>query len=158
MDSAGKAFRANSPFTGVPWLERPEKRAPLPRTSHVHRTQRDSESNCLLPYGGEAIFVGICAPSQYDRVACLAMEYGIGLSAACQEQYHGKHKTSRHPGCPSMAGKAVIVMCPLLHTRKRYHCERNFIFDETTQANLVLTGHLNKFYTKPTPFTPTDLG
>ena len=130
----------------------------MPRASHVHRTQRDSESSRLIPYGGEAIFVGIGASTQYDRVACLAMEYGVGLSAACQEQYHDKYETSRHPRCLSLAGKAVTVMCPLLHSRKRYHCERDLIFDETTQANLVLTGHLNKFYTKPTPLTPTNLG
>jgi hypothetical protein len=102
--------------------------------------------------------MGIRSSTQYDRVACLAMVYGIGLSAACQEQYHDKHKTSRHPRCPSLAGKAVTVMLPLLHIGQRYQCERDLILDETTQANLVLTRHLNKFYTKPTPFTPTDLG
>ena len=47
---------------------------------------------------------------------------------------------------------------PLLHAGPRCHCGRDLIFDETTQANLVLTGHLNKFYTKTTPLTPTNLG
>ena len=42
-------------------------------------------------------------------------------------------------------------MYPLLHAGPRCHCGRDLIFDETTQANLVLTEHLNKFYTKTTP-------
>ena len=68
----------------------------MPRTSNLNRTQRDSKSIRLLAHRGEAAFVGIGAATQYDRVARLAMEYGIGLSAARQEQYHDEQKTSRH--------------------------------------------------------------
>ena len=60
----------------------------LARTSHLDRTQRDPKSSRLLAHRGEAAFVGIGAATQYDRVARLAMEYGIGLSAAYQEQYY----------------------------------------------------------------------
>lgn len=157
IDSAWKTFRTDCPFAGIPWLEGPEKGSTLPRTSHVHRTQRDSKSSCFLPHRREATFVGICSLGQYDRVARLAMEYGIGLSAACQEQYHDEYKTSCHTRCPSLAG-LLPEMCPLLHAGPRCHRERALIFDETTQADLVFTGHLNKFDTKPPPLTPTDFG
>ena len=107
IDSVWKTFRTDCPFAGIPWLEGPEKGSTLPRTSHVHRTQRDSKSSCFLPHRRKATFVGISSPSQYDRVARLAMEYGMGLSAACQEQYHDEYKTSCHTCCPSLAGVAV---------------------------------------------------
>ena len=40
------------------------------------------------------------------------MEYSIGLSAACQEQYHDEHKTSRHTPSPLLAG-VMIRNAPL---------------------------------------------
>jgi hypothetical protein len=84
----------------------------MPRTSHLDRTQRDSKSSRLLAHRGEAAFVGIGAATQYDRVARLAMEYGIGLSAACQEQYHDEQKTSRHAPL-SLRTRVMIRTVPL---------------------------------------------
>ena len=85
----------------------------MPGTSHLDRTQRDPKSSRLLAHRGEAAFVGIGAATQYDRVARLAMEYGIGLSAACQEQYHDEQKTSRHVPLPSLTGVIIFRNAPI---------------------------------------------
>ena len=103
----------------------------MPRTSHVDRAQRNSKSSYLLSHCREAVFVGICTATQYDRVTCLAMEYGIGLSAACQEQYHDEHKTSRHARSSSLAGVTIIRNVSLA-TRSRQQRKRDLIFDEPT--------------------------
>jgi len=84
----------------------------LPRTSNLNRTQRDSKSIRLLAHRGEAAFVGIGAATQYHQVARLAMEYGIGLSAACQEQYHDEQKTSRHNAF-TLTSRVMISNAPL---------------------------------------------
>jgi len=85
----------------------------LPRTSNLNRTQRDSKSIRLLAHRGEAAFVGIGAATQYDRVASLAMEYGIGLSAACQELYHDEYRTFRHAPLPSLTEVIIFRNAPL---------------------------------------------
>ena len=109
-----ETFGANCPFAGIPWFEGPEEGSTLPRTSHLDRTERDPKSGRLLAHCGEAAFVGIGAATQYDRIARLVMEYGIGLiSAACQEQYHDEHKTSRHAPSPSPAGVIIFRNAPL---------------------------------------------
>lgn len=108
-----ETFGANCPFAGIPWFEGPEEGSTLPRTSHLDRTQRDPKSSRLLAHCGEAAFVGIGAATQYDRVARLAMEYGIGLSAACQEQYHDEYRTFRHVPLPSLTGVIIFRNAPL---------------------------------------------
>ena len=86
----------------------------MPRTSHLDRTERDPKSGRLLAHCGEAAFVGIGAATQYDRIARLVMEYGIGLiSAACQEQYHDEYRTFRHVPLPSLTGVIIFRNAPL---------------------------------------------
>ena len=113
IDSARETFRADCPFAGIPWLEGPEERSTFPGTSHLDRAQRNSKSRRLLAHCGEAAFVGICPATQYDRLARLVMEHSIGLGAACQEQYHEEHKTSRHTPSPSLVGVTIIRNAPL---------------------------------------------
>ena len=103
IDSARETFGADGPFAGVPWLKGPEEGPTFPRAFHLNRAHRNSKSSSLLTHCGETAFVGICAATQDDRVARLAMEYGIGLSAACQEQRHQEQETFGHPPSPSLA-------------------------------------------------------
>ena len=128
----GETFWADCRFAGIPWFEGPEEGSTFPRTSHLDRGQRDSELSRLLAHLGEAAFVGICSATQYDRVARLAMEYGIGLSAACQEEYYDEHKTSRHVPSPSLAVRLFSGMRPLPRAESRWQREMNLIFDEPT--------------------------
>jgi hypothetical protein len=60
------------------------------------------------------------------------MEYGIGLSAACQEEYYDEHKTSRHVPSPSLAVRLFSGMRPLPRAGSRWQREMNLIFDEPT--------------------------
>ena len=100
IDSSWGAFGTDGPFASIPWFEGPEEGSTLPRAFHLDRTQRDSKSSCLLSHCGEASFIGICAATQQDRLARLAMEHSIGLSTACQKQYHDEYETSRHTPSP----------------------------------------------------------
>ena len=126
-------FGADCRFAGIPWFEGLEEGSTFLRTSYLDRGQRDSELSRLLAHLGEAAFVGICSATQYDRVARLAMEYGIGLSAACQEQYYDdEHKTSRHGPSPSLAVRLFSGMRPLLRAGSRWRRERDLFPDEPT--------------------------
>ena len=100
IDPSRESFGTDGPFASIPWFEGPEEGSTLPRAFHLDRTQRDSKSSCLLSHCGEASFIGICAATQQDRLARLAMEHSIGLSAACQKQYHDEYETSRHTPSP----------------------------------------------------------
>ncbi len=100
IDSSREAFGTDGPFACIPWLQGPEEGSTLPRAFHLDRAKRDSKSSCLLSHCGEASFVGICAATQQNRLARLAMEHSIGLSAACQKQYHDEYETSRHTPSP----------------------------------------------------------
>ena len=57
--------------------------------------------------------MGIRATTQNDRVARLAMEYGIALSAARQYHDHDEHKTSRHALSSSLASVTIVRIVPL---------------------------------------------
>ena len=132
IDSSREAFGADGPFASIPWFEGPEERSTLPRTFHLDRAQRNSKSSCLLSHCGEASFVGICAATQQDRLARLAMEHSIGLSAACQKQYRDEYEASRHASSPLLAGAIISGMCPLPRAGSRWRCKRELIFDEPT--------------------------
>ena len=83
-----QAFGADGPFAGISWLERPEEGPTLPGAFYLDSAYRDSKASRFLLHGGEATFIGICAAAKQHRLACLAMEYRIGISATCQDQYH----------------------------------------------------------------------
>jgi hypothetical protein len=91
-----QTFGADDPFAGISWLERPEERPALPGTFHLDSADRDSKASRLLVHDGETTFIGRCTAAEHDRLACLAMEYRIGLSATCQDQYHEEHESLGH--------------------------------------------------------------
>ena len=132
IDSYREAFGTDGPFASIPWFEGPEEGSTLPRAFHLDRTQRDSKSSCLRSHRGKASFVGICAATQQNRLARLAMEYSIGLSAACQKQYHDEYETSRHIPSSFLAGATISEMCPLPRAGSKWQYRREFIFDEPT--------------------------
>ena len=132
IDSSREAFGTDGPFASIPWFEGPEEGSTLPRAFHLDRAQRDSQSSSLRSHCGEASFIGICAATQQNRLARLAMEYSIGLSAACQKQYHDEYETSRHIPSSFLAGATISEMCPLPRAGSKWQYRREFIFDEPT--------------------------
>jgi hypothetical protein len=113
IDTSRETFRTDYPFAGIPWFERPDERSTFPRTSHLDRAQRDPKSSRRLAHCGEAAFVGICAATQYDRLACLAMKHRVGIGAAYQKQHHEEHKTFYHTPSPPLVGVTPIRNVPL---------------------------------------------
>jgi len=113
IDSSRVTFGTDCPFASIPWFEGPEEGSTLPRAFHLDRAQKDSKSSCLCSHRGEASFVRICAATQQDRLARLAMEHSIGLSAACQKQYHHEHETSRHIPSPLISRRDHLRNVPL---------------------------------------------
>jgi hypothetical protein len=91
IDSMRETFGADYPFAGIPRLERPEEGSALPGTFYLDSAYRDSKSSRFLVHYREAAFIGICAATKHDRLACLAMEDSVGLSATCQDQYHEEY-------------------------------------------------------------------
>jgi hypothetical protein len=88
IDSMREMFGADYPFAGIPRLEWPEEGSALPGTFHLNCAYRDSKSSRFLAHFREAAFIGRCAATKQHRLACLAMEDSVGLSATCQDQYH----------------------------------------------------------------------
>lgn len=91
IDSMRELFGADYPLACIPRLERPEEGSALPGTFHLNSAYRDSKSSRFLAHYREAAFIGRCAATKQDRLACLAMEDSVGLSATCQDQYHDEY-------------------------------------------------------------------